>query len=118
MNLTDMQIETLTKDTQATAQTAVDNYMKQLPEWEKITVDGIDRIQRIYKFKNFRQALDFTNRIGELAEENDHHPTIVTEWGKATLTWWTHVARGLHKNDFISAARSDEIYERMGLNSE
>jgi 4a-hydroxytetrahydrobiopterin dehydratase len=113
MNLTDMQVEILSKDSQAATQKAVDEYMEQLPEWETIAVDGIDRIQRVYKLKNFRQALDFTNRIGELAEEQDHHPMILTEWGRVTLTWWTHIVRGLHKNDFVSAAKSDDIYEEM-----
>jgi 4a-hydroxytetrahydrobiopterin dehydratase len=82
----------------------------QLPDWEIIEVDGIQRLQRAFKFKNFTQALEFTNRVGELAETEDHHPAILTEWGKVTVTWWTHKIKGLHRNDFIMAAKTDEIY--------
>ena len=62
------------------------------------------------KFKNFVQALAFTHRVGELAEEQDHHPALLTEWGKVTVTWWTHAVKGLHRNDFIMAAKTDELY--------
>jgi 4a-hydroxytetrahydrobiopterin dehydratase len=82
----------------------------QVPEWHIIRVDGVDRLQRVFKFKDFAQALDFTNRVGELAEKNDHHPAILTEWGRVTVTWWTHAIKGLHRNDFIMAAKTDEIY--------
>jgi 4a-hydroxytetrahydrobiopterin dehydratase len=85
-------------------------YRQQLPDWQVVDEEGVNRLRRTFKFKNFRQALDFTNRIGELAEVQDHHPAILTEWGKVTLTWWTHAIKGLHRNDFIMAAKSDEAY--------
>ena len=81
----------------------------QLPDWQIIEVDGIQRLQRSFKFKNFSQALEYTNRVGELAEMEDHHPAILTEWGKVTVTWWTHKIKGLHRNDFIMAARTDSL---------
>ncbi len=81
----------------------------QLPDWQIIEVDGIQRLQRTYKFKNFAEALAFTNRVGELAEKEAHHPAILTEWGKVTVTWWTHKIRGLHRNDFIMAAKTDSL---------
>lgn len=83
----------------------------QLPDWQVKEVDGMKRLERVFKFKNFAQALEFTNKIGKIAEEENHHPLIVTEWGKVTLDWWTHKIGGLHKNDFIMAARSDELYQ-------
>ena len=82
----------------------------QVPDWQMKEVNGEKRIERIFKFKNFAQALEFTNKIGAIAEEENHHPLIITEWGRVTLAWWTHKIGGLHKNDFIMAARSDEIY--------
>jgi len=82
----------------------------QIPEWAVIEIDGIKRIERKFKFKNFKEALEFTNRVGELAEAEDHHPALLTEWGSVTVTWWTHSVGGLHRNDFIMAARTDEIY--------
>ena len=82
----------------------------QVPEWQVKEVDGVKRLERVFKFKNFAQALEFTNKVGAIAEEEDHHPLIVLEWGRVTVNWWTHVIKGLHKNDFVMAAKSDEIY--------
>jgi 4a-hydroxytetrahydrobiopterin dehydratase len=72
--------------------------------------EGIKRLERTFKFKNFVQALAFTNKVGELAEAEGHHPAILTEWGKVTVTWWTHKIRGLHRNDFVMAAKTDRLY--------
>jgi 4a-hydroxytetrahydrobiopterin dehydratase len=83
----------------------------QLPDWQVKEVEGMKRLERVFKFKNFAQALEFTNKIGKIADEENHHPLIVTEWGKVTLDWWTHKIGGLHRNDFIMAARSDELYQ-------
>jgi 4a-hydroxytetrahydrobiopterin dehydratase len=82
-----------------------------IPEWQVKEVDGMNRLERIFKFKNFAQAMEFTNKIGAVAEEENHHPLIITEWGKVTLDWWTHKIGGLHKNDFIMAAKSDRLYQ-------
>ena len=84
-------------------------YMAQLPKWEIVDVSGIDRLQRVFSFKDFVSALAFTNRVGDLAEAEGHHPLLTTEWGRVTVQWWTHKIRGLHVNDFIMAARTDEI---------
>ncbi|MBI3950225.1 MAG: 4a-hydroxytetrahydrobiopterin dehydratase [Acidobacteria bacterium] len=65
-------------------------------------------LEKEYKFKNFRQALDFTNRVGELAEAQGHHPDIYLTWGKVKLTIWTHKIDGLTESDFILAAKADQ----------
>ncbi|MGC9348988.1 MAG: 4a-hydroxytetrahydrobiopterin dehydratase [Anaerolineae bacterium] len=83
---------------------------KDVPEWEVVERDDIKRLERTFSFPDFESALAFTNDVGEMAEEQGHHPRIVTEWGSVTLTWWTHKIGGLHQNDFIAAAKSDEIY--------
>ena len=80
-----------------------------VPGWQVKEVDGIKRLERVFKLKNFAEALAFTNQIGVIAEEEDHHPLIVTEWGKVTVQWWTHKIRGLHNNDFIMAAKTDGL---------
>ncbi|RUO57844.1 4a-hydroxytetrahydrobiopterin dehydratase [Pseudidiomarina insulisalsae] len=85
--------------------------MREIPEWTPVTRDGVMQLEREFKFKNFKQALAFTNRVGEVAEEEFHHPTLTTEWGKVTVTWWTHAIEGLHKNDFIMAARTDAVVD-------
>lgn len=82
----------------------------QVVEWQIIEMDGIKRLQRVFKLKDFVAALNFANSIGEIAEEEDHHPMLIVEWGRVTVQWWTHVVKGLHKNDFIMAAKTDEIY--------
>jgi len=64
----------------------------------------------VFSFKNFVEALAFTNSVGALAEEQGHHPDLLTEWGRVTVTWWSHKIKGLHRNDFIVAARTDQIY--------
>lgn len=82
-----------------------------IPEWQIVERDGIMQLERVFTFRNFKQALAFTNRVGEIAEEAGHHPALLTEWGKTTVTWWSHEMKGLHKNDFILAARTDEVAE-------
>jgi 4a-hydroxytetrahydrobiopterin dehydratase len=67
------------------------------------------RLEKEYKFKDFREALEFTNRVGELAEAQGHHPDIYLSWGKVKLTIWTHKVGGLTENDFILAAKADKL---------
>jgi len=88
----------------------IDVLHPQIPEWQVKEVDGVKRLERLFKFKNFVQALEFTNKVGAIAEEEDHHPLIITEYGKTTINWWTHKIKGLHKNDYIMAARTDELF--------
>jgi 4a-hydroxytetrahydrobiopterin dehydratase len=83
--------------------------LPQVPQWKVVERTGIKRLERIFKFKDFVQALAFTNRVGAAAEEEGHHPALLTEWGKVTVTWWTHKIRGLHRNDFIMAAKTDRL---------
>jgi len=82
----------------------------QVLEWQLKEVDGIGRLERVFKLKNYAEALEFTNKVGAIAEEEDHHPLIVLEWGRVTVQWWTHVVKGLHRNDFIMAAKTDRIF--------
>ncbi len=84
-------------------------FMPQVPEWQVKEVNGEKRLERIFKFKNFAEAIAFTDKVGSAAEEEDHHPLIVTEWGRVTVQWWTHKINGLHQNDFIMAAKTDQL---------
>lgn len=81
----------------------------QVPEWTILEQDSIPRLQRIFRFNDFANALAFTNRVGNLAEAEGHHPAILTEWGQVTVTLWTHAIAGLHRNDFVMAARIDSL---------
>ena len=78
----------------------------QLPGWEVIDEH---HLQRTYKFKDFREALAFVNRVGELAEEQGHHPDICFGWGKAEISIWTHKIDGLTESDFVLAAKIDKL---------
>ena len=90
-------------------QDEIDALMPQIPDWKIIEEQNVDRLIRAFKFADFDSALAFTNRVGELAEQEGHHPAILTEWGKVTVSWWTHKINGLHINDLIMAARTDAI---------
>ena len=87
----------------------------EVPDWEITEQEGIKKLRRVFPFDDFAKALAFTNALGELAEEEDHHPALLTEWGRVTVTWWTHKIKGLHRNDFVMAAKADELYRRLSL---
>jgi len=84
----------------------IDEYYKQLQSWSVVEKGGIKRLERSFKFKDFSEALDFTNKVGDIADKEGHHPDILTEWGMVTVSWWTHKIRGIHRNDFIMAAKT------------
>ncbi len=83
--------------------------MRQIPDWTPVVRDGILQLEREYKFKNFKLAWAFHHKVAELAEAEGHHPALLLEWGKLTVTWWSHSIKGLHKNDFICAAKTDAL---------
>ena len=84
--------------------------MPQIPGWDVVEADGIEQLTCAFAFKNYLSGLDFVNKIANLAEQEDHHPEIVLEWGKVTVKWWSHKIKGLHKNDFIAAAKTDALF--------
>jgi 4a-hydroxytetrahydrobiopterin dehydratase len=84
----------------------------QIPDWEIVEVKGVRRLKRAFKVNGWMPAVRLTNAIAGLAEEEDHHPSILVEWGKVTVSWWTHAIKGLHRNDFIMAAKTDEAFQR------
>jgi 4a-hydroxytetrahydrobiopterin dehydratase len=84
----------------------------QVPDWKLKEQDGVKRLERTFKFRNFVEALNFTNQVGEVAEEDGHHPIITLTWGRTTVVWYTHKIKGLHENDFIMAAKTDEVYAK------
>ncbi|GIX22150.1 MAG: putative pterin-4-alpha-carbinolamine dehydratase 1 [Gammaproteobacteria bacterium] len=93
---------------------AIAALLPQVPEWQVIEIDGIKRLKRVFTFRNFAEALAFTCKVGELAEAEGHHPALLTEWGRVEVSWWTHKIKGLHRNDFVMAAKTDALYEGAG----
>lgn len=84
----------------------IDTLLAELEGWQVIDQH---HLQKAYSFKDFREALGFVNRVGELAEEQGHHPDICFGWGKADVTIWTHKIDGLTESDFVLAAKIDKL---------
>ncbi len=85
-----------------------------VPEWAVVVREGVQRLERAFRFPDFATALAFTDRVGALAEAEGHHPALLTEWGRVTVSWWTHKIGGLHRNDFVMAAKTDALAAAAG----
>ena len=101
------------RDSPHVTQEEIDELLPKVSDWSLVEEDGIKKLDRPFRFGDFQAALEFTNRVGELAEEEGHHPRLITEWGSVKVTWWTHKIKNLHRNDFVMAAKSDLIYFDM-----
>ena len=100
------------QDRRILTKSEVASLKEEFPEWKIAKRDGIQCLQRVFRFDDFAQALDFTNRVGDLAEEQNHHPMVVIEWGQVTVTWGRVEFGGLHRNDFVMAGKTDQVYRR------
>ncbi|BBA79477.1 putative pterin-4-alpha-carbinolamine dehydratase [cyanobacterium endosymbiont of Rhopalodia gibberula] len=112
-NLTKQELEACSADTPSVVPEEVKQLKKQISDWHVVEKQGQLKLEKLYKFPDFQQAISFTKAIGDLAELEGHHPALLTEWGKVTVSWWTHDIAGLHKNDYIMAAKTDEIREKF-----
>ena len=102
------------RDSPRVAEAEIGELRRDVPDWQLLERDGIPRLERVFTFPSFVDALAFTNRVGALAELEGHHPALLTEWGRVTVAWWTHTIRGLHRNDFIMAAKTDAAAAERG----
>jgi len=109
-NLAELKCTACRGDDPQLADTRIEELLPAIPDWTLKEAEGVKRLERNFRFKDFQSALDFTNRVGVAAEAEGHHPLLCTTWGRVTVTWWTHKIRGLHQNDFIMAARTDALY--------
>jgi len=82
--------------------------LSEINDWVLIE-KPINKIQKVFRFKSYKDSVDFSNKVASLADDEDHHPQIILEWGKVTVIWWSHKIEGLHKNDFICAAKTDKL---------
>jgi 4a-hydroxytetrahydrobiopterin dehydratase len=99
-------------DNTALTEEQIEELLPQVPAWQLVQREGVRRLERMFQFRNFAEALAFTNEVGALAEVQNHHPAILTRWGNVAVSWWTHSVNGLHQNDFIMAAKTDELYAK------
>ena len=100
-------------DAEPATQHEIDTFLTNNLEWTLVSKNDIKCIERVYKFDNFQDALRFTNLVGDVAEQEGHHPAITTEWGSVGVKWWSHKIANLHLNDLILAARCDDRYAKM-----
>src|SRR6516225_11307784 len=105
------------RDSPRVTELEVNELKPQIPEWMIVERDGIQRLEQVFRFRNFAEALRFANRVGSLAEEEGHHPAILTEWGRVTVSLWTHKIGSLHRNDFIMAAKLDSLDLTQGTSA-
>ena len=98
------------RDSPLVTQEEVVELRPQIPDWDLTNSDGIDRLQRAFKFGNFADALEFATAVGGAADAEGHHPRLTVEWGRVGVDWWTHKIKGLHRNDFIMAAKTDAMF--------
>lgn len=108
-DLTKATCEACSADAPKVSEAELAELLRQIPDWNIEVRDGVMQLERAYTFRTFKHALAFTNAVGEIAETENHHPALLTEWGKVTVTWWSHSIKGLHRNDFIMAARTDVL---------
>lgn len=109
MTLQESKCEACRIDAPLVTESEKTEFMSELNGWEINNIEGIDQLAKVFNFDNYLQALDFAKAVVLLAEEEDHHPKIVLEWGRVEVLWWSHKIKGLHKNDFICAAKTDQI---------
>ena len=85
--------------------------LDEVPEWDLVTIRDIPRLKRVFRVEGWEPAVALANKIAEIAHQQDHHPSILIEWGKVTVQWWTHSIGGLHRNDFVMAAKVNDIIQ-------
>jgi 4a-hydroxytetrahydrobiopterin dehydratase len=111
-DLTQIHCVQVTANTPRLADPEINQFLADAQGWKKYQKEEEPRLEKTFKFNDFNQAAAFTSEVAQIASEEDHHPVILTEWGKVTVTWWTHKIKGLHLNDFIMAAKTDQLYQK------
>lgn len=89
----------------------IDTLLCDLSDWEVIVDSDMQKLKRQFQTKNYQKSLSFTNAVAVLAESVNHHPQIIVEYSSVTVIWWTHVIQGLHKNDFIMASKTSDLFK-------
>lgn len=108
--LADRTMEELNEDSKAVTDAQRDELCQHVVDWEVLDEGGMPTLQRTFQFEAYTQSLEFAQSVGEMAEQFDHHPRLIVEWGKVQVAWWTHFLSGLHENDFIMAAKTDRVF--------
>ena len=110
VNLSSESCEACRIDAPKVSKSEIKILMSEIKDWEFIN-NPIDQLKRVFNFPDYARAIDFCNKVAVMADHEDHHPTITLEWGKVSVLWWSHKIKGLHRNDFICALKTDNIYK-------
>ena len=109
MSLKESKCEACTIDAPLVSDSEAKVLLLELDGWVIESDSSINQLTKTYKFSNYAESVNFSNKVADLAESEDHHPKIVLEYGSVEVSWWSHKIKGLHKNDFICAAKTDLI---------
>ena len=109
--LKDLHCEICSSDSSKVSEQECADFLKYLPHWQIMIENGTQTLRREFKFHTYQAGLNFTNQVAALAEDENHHPDMILQWGRVTVIWWTHSIHALHKNDFILAAKTDSVFE-------
>tara|TARA_B100000941_G_scaffold239366_1_gene182569 strand:- start:1487 stop:1816 length:330 start_codon:yes stop_codon:yes gene_type:complete len=109
MSLKESKCEACTIDAPLVSDNEATELLKELDNWKIEQRDGTKQLVKQFKFSNYEKSVDFCKKVADLAESEDHHPKIILEYGCVEVSWWSHKIKGLHKNDFICAAKTDQI---------
>ncbi len=115
MNLLEEKCEKITPESIPLTDEEVQQLFEALPGWQMVVEDGIKKLRYEFQFKGYLQVLVFTNRLSDAAMIQQHYPLVVFKRDKATVTWWSQKIHSLHRNDFIMAAKTEDIYKNMDL---
>ena len=108
-----IECEACLPDAQKVSNKVIDNFIKVNATWQLLNGDGVQKLGKSFNFPNFIQAQRFTNSVGDMAEKEGHHPTMILKYGVVTVRWWSHKIKGLHNNDLLLSLKTDKIYEGL-----
>jgi 4a-hydroxytetrahydrobiopterin dehydratase len=111
--LADLHCVACRPDAPAVTPAQIAEFHPQIPDWAVVERDGVPRLERVFRFRRYADAVRFTTALAALAEEEGHHPAILLEVRTVTVSWWTHAIRNLHVNDFVAAAKTDRLYHEV-----
>jgi 4a-hydroxytetrahydrobiopterin dehydratase len=112
-NLSEKKCEACSVDAPVLTDQEINEFLPDIPSWIVQEDEGTKRLICSFAFLDYEHSVNFTNLVAKLAEEEDHHPEIVLEWGNVTVSWWSHKIKGLHRNDFICASKTDDLFKNL-----
>lgn len=112
--LTTASCEACKKSSPLLSTSELNSLLPEIADWQLINDHNINKLQQVFSTQTYPKAVKFTLAIAELAEQQGHHPKITLEYAQVTVQWWTHIIHGLHKNDIIMAAKTSDVFQKLG----